>query len=492
MALAWLACLGLAWAAGSPPEPGVEATGTSSSALISLDQYLGQVRSGNSGIQAARATIQALELSAQEAETVFSPLLNGEISHLDNRAQSPDPLFLGERTQDTAWNLGLSKRWFTGTLTSLSYRSDLSKVDYPAFSGLPGIPSALLALITPSSDPYYTSVPTLAISQPLLKDFMAAGPQATVEKVRTTAAAAQMMNRFKIQQTLFAAEQAYIQLALARTAVAIQEESLARNHKIQEWALRREAQNLADRVDTLQTEAAVRQVEINLAQAREDLQNVLRQFNTLRGQSEQLATESLAELGPPVPGLERKRDRLDVRAAEYDLQSRRAAETEVGERYLPDLSLYGTASLTGRDKNYAAAFSDSLTLDHPVTTVGLKLSANLDLPIIQHALEGARLARESGENDIRQKRLDLDKDWAILLQHWQSVTERLRVATELQTLQKEKADREKVRFRNGRTTNFQMLRFEDDYAQAELLRLRLLGEAHLLMAQARLYNAEAE
>jgi outer membrane protein TolC len=463
------------------------ATGT-----LTLPVYLDQVKQGNLAIQAAISNNHALDLSVHEAEAAFSPYLSGELSHVDTvfpYAGAINAMFTGERYWDTYYDLSLVKRWATGTLTSVSYRNDWTRTEYPGggFSLGPGLPPISLS---PSSDPYYTAGTNITISQPLWKDFMAAGQKATIDKVQASSTAAQLMNKFKIQQILFAANQAYIQLSLARSVVEIQTASLERNRKILAWAQAREASNLSDRVDTLQSEAAVKQVEVSLTQSKEDLQNALTQFNTLRGHDQQESVETLSALFLAAWGMERKTPRADLQAADWDVKSRKAAVTEVTQRYLPDISLYASATLNGRDDNYSDSFSQSFDTRYPTTAVGIKFTANLDLPLIHDTLAGAKLVSSSGDEDFKQKQRDLDRDWANLLRRWESVNQRLQAARELEALQREKADREKARFRNGRTTNYQVLRFEEDYDQAQLLKLRYLAEAAVVLAQAQLYNGD--
>jgi hypothetical protein len=71
-----------------------------------------------------------------------------------------------------------------------------------------------------------------------------------------------------------------------------------------------------------------------------------------------------------------------------------------------------------------------------------------------------------------------------------AVVFRLVLAQELEKLQGEKAEREKSRYRDGRTTNFQVLRFEDDYSLARIQILQLLANARAIEAQARFYNGD--
>lgn len=455
---------------------------------LGLAVYLDQVKQGNSALVAARSNQQALNLAALEPETVFSPYLSADLNRLDNQAPNSNPLFMGSRTVSTRWSLELSKRWETGTFTALGDKGDWTRTDYPD-SGIviPGLGS-----ITPSADPFYSPAPYLTVSQSLWRDFGAAGSRATVAKIQAAAQSARQMSAFKIHQIIFNAKQAYIQLALARASVRIQQDSLARNRKILEWSERRAASNLGDLVDVLQTRAAVKQVELGLAQAEQDLSNAARQFNLLRGRENQAEAEPLEEITVLETGLERKADRADLQAAVWDSRGKQAAVEETTHKYLPDFSLYATASLNGRDTDAGQAFSQSFTLEHPTTVVGVKFSTNLDLPLIGKALEGARLVSQAGDQDLRQKQIELEKDWSTLREQWDNARARLEIAGQLEKMQEEKAEREKTRFRNGRTTNYQVLRFEEDFAQAKLMKLRVLAECRLLAAQADWYNGRED
>jgi outer membrane protein TolC len=126
----------------------------------------------------------------------------------------------------------------------------------------------------------------------------------------------------------------------------------------------------------------------------------------------------------------------------------------------------------------------------PDTVVGLKFTANLDDTLYHEVLSGARQAQGYGQAEVQSKRLEIAKDWAQLQESFDGVKERLALARQLETLQKEKADREKERYEDGRTTNFQVLRFQDDYNLSRVQTLQLTAQAKELEAQARYYNGD--
>ncbi len=465
--------------------PGALAADLSPSAAVSLPlgAYLAEVAVKNDTLQAARGQNLSLDLAALEPETAFSPSLNASFSHNETQ-MPPSSAMAPAAVYGSNWDLGVGKLFATGTRVDLGYQSAWSINEY----SYTGIPAAFVGELGPLLDnnTWYTASPTLTITQSLWKGFMARGASITIDKTQATYGSLKRLNDFRAQSVLFQAETAYVQLALARATVAVQEEALSRNLKILEWSRRRAAQNLVDQVDVLQTEAAVKAVEVGLATARESLRSAARSFNALRGRDDDQVDADLEALTLPDSGLIQRRDeRLDLKAARLQLKADDLSVDEVVEKYRPDVSVFYSAALNGGagDYNYALA-----TQNKPAWAAGVKLSANIDLPLISKVVEGAKTATNSSQHGFEQQRRDLDKDWDNLQSQWESVQQRLSQVDELVALQRDKAEREKVRFSNGRTTNYQVLSFENDYSSAQLMRLSLVTEARVLAATAKLYN----
>jgi len=185
-----------------------------------------------------------------------------------------------------------------------------------------------------------------------------------------------------------------------------------------------------------------------------------------------------------VPG------RQDLLAAEAALKASDALVRQVTQSFTPDLSVFATLGTNDRNASGAVAAGVAFQNEYPSELFGIKLTANLDLPLYRQVLAGAQQAKGSGEAQVADKQSEIDKDWEQLRQGWAGTQERLGLAQQLEGLQKEKADREKVRYQDGRTTNFQVLRFEDDYNLSRVQTLQLTAEANVLAATAHFYNAE--
>jgi outer membrane protein TolC len=448
---------------------------------LSRDAYLAQVRLGNRAYKAMEGTETALKLAALEPDTLLSPYLSAGINYYNDESEQPIS-FQPQRTTVTDWGLSLSKQLdLTGTRVSLGYKGTNS--DF----ALPNFVTGQLGDIYFGQNAY-----TVGLVQPLLKDFGARGHAILKRKALASTDSARLMNQYAAAAQLFEAETAYVSLAAARQVALLLEESLERNRKILEWTKEKYVDNLVDKVDVLQVEAALRQVESGLNAARQELKSSGEKFNTLRGEASdkeigdlqalEAAGTALAPL--PAPSLER----LDLQAALRTSQGNEAAADELRERYMPDLSVIAQASGTGGDAPPPSGKGESFYPDHGAFVVGLKLTSILDLSLYHKVMRGADIAISTGKDDLAQKKLKADLDWKTLQSQWESLQAQLKLARELEDIQKEKAEREKKRYQDGRTTNFQVLRFDEDYAQARISTLRLAAQAAILMAQANFYN----
>jgi outer membrane protein TolC len=485
-----------------PALPCMAASSTESGAPLTLQAYLGQVAEKNDIVQSVRSQNLALDLAGLEPLAAYSPQLSGGYNHgeLKNPLKSASSSVSLMDTYTNNWDLGVGKLFGTGTYINLGYKagwmeSVIPSQDYSSLSRAftPGQTMALAGLFGSMSysGPWYSASPSVTINQSLLKNFWGRQVDITADKVGYNFKQLKELNTFKAQSTQFQAEVAYTQLALAKSTVEIQEASLARNQKILAWAQRRANENLGDRVDVLQTQAAVKMVGVQLTQSRQNLKSATRAFNALRGVESDLVPETLEAVSvPDASEIRRKADRNDLRAAEWNKKANDITVDEVIERYKPDLSVFYTYSRGAGSNDYRTAIDTSFNDNAPSWVAGVKLTANIDVPLIWKVVDGAKKASSSTVRDLNQKKADVNRDWANLEEQWKSVKSRLNDVEELVSLQKEKSEREKTRFANGRTTNFQVLSFETDYNNAQLMRLGLIAEARIVAATAKLYNAE--
>jgi outer membrane protein TolC len=447
---------------------------------LSQGDYLAQVRLGNSGFRAQQATDAALQLAMLEPGTRLSPKLNANLSYLNDQSVQNSPISFTEFT-NTAWDAELSKQLeWSGTHLTLGYKGMASSTTYDASLAQLFGPFGLENPTLFFSNGYYVTV-----EQPLWKDFGAKGYDVAQAEADSAYGSARLMNRYGAAASLFEAQAAYLELASTREIMALLQESQQRSQKILDLTKSKYDDNLVDKVDVLQADAALKQVLLGISEARQELRKAEQDFNTLRGLSPSAeVTEELEPLEAPASMPDRQGERLDILAARKDAQGKEALAEEVRERYRPDLAVFGTATASN------GAFSPDGYYDpsHPTYVVGLRFSTSLDVALYNKVVAGADQTVGLTRDDLRQKQLKQEEDWEYLRTQWVEVQDSLRLAQDLEEVQKDKAEREKIRYQDGRTTNFQVLRFEEDYNQARISTLRLKAQASILAARANFYN----
>jgi outer membrane protein TolC len=454
------------------------AAGAAHAEPLSLPDYLEQVRHNNPQMRALKAQDVAYALAAKQPLTAYSPMLNGQIETLNDQTVPVLAAFSPAQTNSDSWNLGVSKFFSTGTNVNLAYEGDVTKLTFPPG----GFVSDLPATTGHQWD--------VTVSQSLWRNFNAAEVKASIAQASAGSEAARAANRYAAQALLFQARTAYVQLETARQVRSLQEESLTRNAKILDWTQQKEADNLADKVDVLQVQASMRLVSLGLSSSRQAEAEGSALFNRLRGVSATADVEELEPLSMPAGLPAPKGDRADIEAARQALKGSDAQVESIKQSFTPDVSVFATLGMNDRDTDGGTAFNGSWSGSHPQSIIGLKVSANLDRGLMLDVLSGAKQATGAGQAQVDDKEAGLASDWQQLQKQWDGTQDRLALAQELEKLQGEKADREKVRYQDGRTTNFQVLRFEDDYALARIQILQLLAGARAIEAQARFYNGD--
>jgi outer membrane protein TolC len=454
--------------------------------VLDLDAFLSQAREASPALAASAATVEGIPLKAREAEMIYSPLFTANLGLYDDR-EEPTSAMSPERTRVKSWELGLSKKWFTGTNTTIGYGMNSTELFLPS-----GIPAMYKAFFPPTLS--YTAKPSVSVSQSLLRDFMSGLTDSGLDKIRNAASGQEKLERYKANSVVFQAEQAYWALALARSTVKSKLESLERTGKMRDWTKRRADMNLSDRADLLQMEAAVKLRELDLKMAREEEVTAAQKFNTTRGLDGPSVPERLedisARIGDGKVAVSKERDRLDVRATADFLESARHADRETFYRSLPELSAFGKAVFNGYELTATDAHDKAVDGKWPTYTAGIALIAPLDFWKLASVRRGYKSDYRGAKAGYEKARLEEAQDWDGLSRKAGDVATRLALAREIVSLQEERLANENRRYKAGRIVTSQLLTAEEDYEQARLTVLRLGFEKLLVEAQGRFYNAE--
>lgn len=446
---------------------------------LTLEEYLVEVREKNGNFKALEKSTSAKELRKDEASLFFKPsfFLTGEYS--DDQRPTLAPAFQGQQTLRHTLRGGLSQNFRTGTKAAISYNYYQTKIN--------GTTGGLV-----QNPKFFDVAPMLEVSQSLWRNFL--GKEfAANEQVQLAQLEAQRYNElFTYKQLNIQAENAYWRLYFAQTTLKVQEESLQRARRLRDYNQNKLRSNLIDESDLLQSEANLQSREIDYQDTISDINAAQKEFNSLRQSEGQVNLEgtkgrnSSYILEATLP--KKMTMREDVKAALANTKVAKA-NSELGvEKNRPSLELYGSYSINGRDKMYSEATDQAWGATRPFSVVGVRFTTPLDFGSMNDYKKAYAQEANAAEMTYQRKIYEVDRNYEILRQRFEDFKKRLKLAVKLIDVQQNKFKTEQRRYQQGRTTTFQVVQFEQDLANTELIRLRYERELILVYNELKLYS----
>jgi outer membrane protein TolC len=446
---------------------------------LSSQKYLEQVRTQNEEIKGAIAASEAAMKRSEAGQLATAFTLFAETEYARDAALPLLPFVTYESIEQQRALLGIKKTTTFGLEGKVYYL--LRKTHY-LNQGAGALPQIN----------WFDSRPTLELTQSLWSNGFGRTTRATLEASEAASRAASFSQRYKAKSLLAAAEQAYWRLALAQERVEVASSALEQSKKIVAWSQDKYRRNLIDEVDLLQTKAAMEVRQLELQGAREEARAAARVFNRfmnipsdeVSAKLDRLTNETLAQ----PQNADTKLERDDVKAAEEQQRAAIAQAAASIESTRPVLDVYGSYALNGRDTNAGGALGNPFDANRHAFSVGLKFAMPLDRGLASNTMDGWRTEQMAAEMTYRQKLNDLRQDWDELARRIGDLRTRLKLNQGLVAAQKAKLERERERLNTGRTTTFQVLSFEQDYAQSRIAEINVKSELIHALTQLKLYG----
>ncbi len=467
------------WSASIATLCAITAQASAATTSLQLEDYLEQVKAQSPLVKSSNLQIEGTEQTALESVLPLTPRISFLSSYQDDRREIPSAFTRGSTSSTETYSLGLDQQFKFGTSAKLTYSLITSKTFNFNFASI-------------SNPVFNTSQTQLDLTQPLWRNWLGSETQATEKATEAASLAGHFAEKFKLKQTLAQAESNYFRLAVARESLKLQDEVLDRAKKIFEWTEKRVRNQLADKADMLQSKAAYQARQLEIEAAKNEERSAQLAFNIMRAKSSDEVPEALSTINTQtvlsitLPPKAETTD--DVKAAEQNERAVVASNELSRNRALPELALTGSLAYNGVNASKPEALSRSFTLNHPMYMVGLRFSTSLDLWDAAEIRAGRVKQQLAAEALTQHTRLTNAQTWEDLEKRFDEAKGRLKLAEELVKAQKEKIDYEKYRFNLGRTTTFQVLTYEQDYAQALLARLRIEQEILTIHAQMKAYS----
>ncbi|MGE0171874.1 MAG: TolC family protein [Oligoflexales bacterium] len=450
------------------------------SQAITLEEYLNEVRNKHQGYKASDEAKDGAKLKAEDGSLIFAPNVFANVQQSVDEKPPANPA-TGDKLSVGAASVGVGKMFSSGTQAKISY--NMTHID--------------MANANPQAVPMaeaYEGKPVVEVSQPLWRNFFGKEVRAAADLSREQANATKHTEAFKQKMILAEAEGIYWRLALARDAVAIQKDSLERARKTKQWSAGRVKLSLGDKADMYQADTAVKAKELELQMAVDEEQAAARAFNAARGIASSAMTDPLQKIDAALVGSikvpKKVGTRGDVEAAKaYKEIASLSAELNE-EKYRPTLELFGSYAYNSREEELGDATSNSFKSDYPTTVVGLRLSAPLGRDIINNSRAGYRKDEAAAAMNAERKAFEVEQQWNDSVERLEQAKKRLNLALDVEKIQREKLEYERNRLRRGRTTTYQVIVFEQDYATSQLNRIRAQADILRIAAQLKTFGDE--
>lgn len=447
--------------------------------ILSLQDYLSQVRAQSFQVERSSLQQQRAELQVSSTRLRFQPSFIGGVSYRNSK-ESGFFSFVnqGDELENLRFDLGVSKQWSTGTLSTISMAwSQFDVEGNPAFS------SAI-----------WQNQLFIRLEQSLWKNGWGREISNTQKKEQLELEAVSTQARFQQQVELVNAESAYWNYAFSRLTTKTLESSLKRAEGILEWNRKRLDLKIIDQGDFLQSEARVLNLQQQLEETRRREREARREFffylnREFSNEPQSFELEALQFDPTSAKVVEEwgSSQRLDLAALQKLREAARAESIAIRSSLDPDVKLIASYEGDSADSSFGSAARDSLNNSFRKYQVGVQLQVPLGFGWLKDSKQAAQLRAKEKEIEYSQTRFELEKRFTNLRQQINDLKSRISLAERLTATEQKKLDNEQKRFRQGRSTSFQVLSFEEDLAQAELSLLGLYAQLRLALAQMRLF-----
>jgi outer membrane protein TolC len=449
---------------------------------LTIEQFLSQVQSGNSGFQGAQTTGQAGLQRSVEGDLLTTPQFFANVNLSADSKLQEAPFGNYDRFVSNDYQIGFSDTTNFGLTASLYYDAtyiDIQNINYGTFA-------------PPFTIQQYDGKPVLTLTQDLWGNGFGKSTVAQKELIESQALSSGYNSRYQTKVILANAELNYWQLSIARQLVAIQLEAEDRAQKIYDYSARRARVHLADEADELQALAALDTRKLSVQAARDDERVSSRAFNTARNISSDEVPETLVQGTHPIAETltvpKRALLRDDVKAAQENARATRANGIVQSEKDLPVLQVFGSFAVDGRANDLGPTFTNSFASGRNTVSGGLKLTVPLSYGTISASRAGWAKEEAGAEMTYQKSLFDQEQTWQDLNLRFAEAKRRLEMARVIEKAQEKKLEYEKDRLKKGRTTTYQVLLFEQDYVLSEATRLQAEGDVFNVFTQMKLFK----
>ncbi|AGH95282.1 TolC family protein [Pseudobdellovibrio exovorus] len=446
-----------------------------SAQAMTIEEYMKAVSERNKLLESYKISVEASKDLQVAGDLELSPQLTAGYSLASDKSL---PSAVADKRDQTTANIGLSKKFSTGTTLGVSAETYKYDFEQPVVAGNNG---------------YSRGGIGVSLQQSLWRDFFGAGTQLRRERQAALNKLETLSLELQKRQKMIEFESDYWDYLVAQEDLKLKRANLDRAKKLESWTSTRVSNGISERAELLQVRALYSNREMQLQNAIEELQaREIKMRENLNYESNQAlpeATSSLTEARPFFSQLANQENivRIDTYLSTLEAEvTKKAAESTV-DSLRPDLSLVGRYSTSSYALEHSEMQSNLTKTDRPVTYVGLSFSWLFGSDAKSAQLAAARKQAIAAQYRAEQSKLSGENAWQEHLRKYELAKKNVLTLEKIAQLQRDRSREEQVRFSKGRTITLNVVDAETESAESEVNYLRARSGLKKLEASTQLF-----
>ncbi len=435
------------------------------------------------GVRQARLRREEVAEGVPIAKGVFDTYLDLSASHKIDKAAKTSPIF-GTRSDDTEWNMSLTKEIPTGTELSFSFDNARSKTTGANAGGTPLIPPNAL----------YDPQIGFSLTQPLMQNFFGMADRGRVDEAKFAYAAADHSMHRTIDEHIFGALKNYWDLIFTRQHIKAQGKSVRFAKAFLSTTIKEKKLGIADETDLVaaQANSLMRETELSaLVEKERSIAELLRRDLEF----DPGVPLNSAELHPPLvntPPVDEGRiaealaRRGDYQAAREDLERMKVKLSLALNNRWPRLDVYSTLVLNDIETSYGDALGG---MDNPSWSVGMAFSVPLENRAARADARRTKAEKARAIYNLKDIENKVLNEVTVAVAEVNARRDIVKRADQALKLQHRKLNLEMAKYRQGRSSSEVLVQYQNDVVMSD----RYLVEAwtSYMLSQLNLKLSEA-
>ncbi|MDP8253512.1 MAG: TolC family protein [Candidatus Kaelpia aquatica] len=421
-------------------------------------------------IQIAKYDTYRSRTKLEKEESIFDTFLTLEASHRDNKQQLSSTTD-NSRTRSKSFSMGLEKTLPTGSTIELKAED--------------GRTSSSLSTVTIS--PNYETSGTLALTQPLGKNFFGLQDRGEIKITKIDIENAKYSSLDSIESIIYNVQTEYWNLALRDRILNIRNDMLNKSKELYAKYEDKYSRGLAEEVDIFAVKASLqsRKNELLIAELERELakNNLLFLLNeedssinikTLDGLKTELLSKDIdTELERAIEA------RRDYKIIKNKLKSKDIDISMKKNSLWPEIDLEASFTKNGIRSSESDAWSDLSRENDSQTYVGISFNIPLENRAARSELKEAHLYKEQLLLSLKKVERLILKEVYNKVKSVNSLKSQAELYNSIVELQRNKLHEEMKRFNYGRSSSDTVIRYEEDLLNAELNLAATLYNYHI-------------